>query len=113
MLSCNLLRTAACLSALAACSACIPIRNDVTLNGSLPQMLAMPLAAEEGITIIGWGGPPDATFESFLLARDAASYARAHWRSGEQMASCVRNAVAGTERPARMVELNEIGPATR
>ena len=108
----SLFQTIACLAALVTVSACIPIRNDVTLNGSLPQMSATPLGADEGIAVIGWGGPPDETSESFLLAKDAARHARARWRSGERMAACVRDAVADSSRPARIVQPDEIGPAS-
>jgi hypothetical protein len=74
-------------------------------------MPAMALGGGEAIAIIGWGGPPDAVSESFLVTRDAERYARDRWRSGERMATCVRDAVSDSVRPARMVELSEIRPA--
>lgn len=104
MIARRLLQTVVCVATLIGSSACIPIRNDVTLNGNLPQMSAKPLSAEDGIAIIGWGGPPDATSETFLLAKDAARHARGRWRSGERMAACVRDAAIDSARPARIVE---------
>jgi hypothetical protein len=107
----SLLRTVACVTALVACSACIPIRNDVSLNGTFPQMPVMQLNADEGFAIIGWGGLPDAMSESFLISSDAERNARGRWRSGEDMATCVRDAVSDSARPARMVEPDAIHPA--
>ena len=83
----TLLRYCTAVAALAVLSACIPIRNEVSLSRTGFQGSRVPLAPDEGIVIFGV-------------------------RSDDGMAACVRSAITGAATPTRVVPLNEFQSAT-